>query len=485
VRGDFDGDGHADLAVAVPGEEVNGVPSAGAVNVIYGSGSGLGAGNNQQWTLDSPGVVGASSVTGGLGSALAVGDFNGDGFSDLAIGDAQEKVDGVQGAGAVHVLYGSPSGLTATDNDLWSQDVPRVKDVAETSDRFGAALAAGDFDGDGFDDLAVGVLGESLGARNGAGAVNVIQGSAAGLTANGNQLFTENTPGVPGTSQEGDGFGSSLAAGDLGKGSHADLAVGAPGKHLGSTLAAGAAFVVFGSTKGLTGTGGQEWTQNSPGIMGTAHESDLFGTSFTVADFGHDGHADLAIGNRQDTIGGSTAGSVNVIYGSPTGPKAAGNQLLTEGSVGFTSTTINFGSSLAAANFGHDPHADLAIGSPSEHVPSSPDGGIVFVAYGGPNGLTTATGQVWDLAVAGMRGTHGNTGFGFALAAGNFGRSGQADLAVGSPFETVSGHSNAGAAHVLYGASNGLVVTGNQVWSQAGAIVGDPAATELFGDALG
>ena len=74
-----------------------------------------------------------------------------------------ERVDGASNAGAVNVLYGGASGLSATGNQLWSQNSPDVLDAAEAHDGFGSVLAMGDFNGDGSDDLAVGVVNEKLG----------------------------------------------------------------------------------------------------------------------------------------------------------------------------------------------------------------------------------------------------------------------------------------------------------------------------------
>jgi hypothetical protein len=68
-------------------------------------------------------------------------------------------------------------------------------------------LAAGDFNNDGFADLAAGAAGEAVGSAQGAGAVSVLPGSAGGLTATGGQLFTQNSPGVPGVAEAFDLFG--------------------------------------------------------------------------------------------------------------------------------------------------------------------------------------------------------------------------------------------------------------------------------------
>lgn len=96
--------------------------------------------------------------------AVAAGDpgcdFNGDGYADLAIGAPGEDGGANESnAGAVNVLYGDSTGLITAGDDLWTQDSPGIKGVNEDDDRFGAALACGDIDGDTYDDLAIGVPG--------------------------------------------------------------------------------------------------------------------------------------------------------------------------------------------------------------------------------------------------------------------------------------------------------------------------------------
>jgi len=84
--------------------------------------------------------------------------------------------------------------------------------TAEPGDRFGSAVAASDFDGDGRDDLAVGTPGETVGTLRGAGTLQVVRGSANGLTGAGSQLFTQDAPGLADNVEEGDTFGGTLAA---------------------------------------------------------------------------------------------------------------------------------------------------------------------------------------------------------------------------------------------------------------------------------
>ena len=139
-------------------------------------------------------------------------DFNDDGADDLAVGVPGEDIGGPPfNSGAVNVLYGSASGLSGTGSQLFTQASPGVPGNPGEGESFGDALASGDFDNDGFADLAVGVPGEGIGAAVAAGAVNVLYGSAGGLTGTGSQLFTQ----VGGAVEDGDGFGSALAAGDF------------------------------------------------------------------------------------------------------------------------------------------------------------------------------------------------------------------------------------------------------------------------------
>src|SRR5204863_441085 len=160
-------------------EKINGVSQAGAVHILYGSASGLRATGSQFWSQNSSGILDTAETDDFFGDALVAGDFNGDGFADLAIGVDQEDLGGIDDCGAVNVIYGSSQGLRTTGNQLWTQESSGVLDMAEAEDQFASALAAGDFNGDGFDDLAIGVQGENTNK----GAVQILWGTANKLRA--------------------------------------------------------------------------------------------------------------------------------------------------------------------------------------------------------------------------------------------------------------------------------------------------------------
>ena len=148
-----------------------------------------------------------SSDLDAFGNKLSAGDLNGDGHDDLAVGVPFEDVGSVSGAGAVNAIYGSASRLTATGNQLWHQDSAGIADAAERGDGFGNALTAGDFNGNGDDDLAVGVPGEDVGSVVDAGAVNAIYGAGVGLRADGNQFWHQNSAGIGDVAGPSDLFG--------------------------------------------------------------------------------------------------------------------------------------------------------------------------------------------------------------------------------------------------------------------------------------
>src|SRR5262249_30240631 len=148
-----------------------------------------------------------------FGASLAVGDFNGDGYADLAVGVPEEDVK-AQNAGAVQILYGSRSGLSANNNQFWYQGKIALLE-SDAEDWFGYALAAGDFNGDGYADLAVSAPLEDIDNIVNAGVVNVLFGSHDGLTHVGYQLWHQNSLGILDQAEDYDAFGWTLAAGDL------------------------------------------------------------------------------------------------------------------------------------------------------------------------------------------------------------------------------------------------------------------------------
>jgi hypothetical protein len=280
---DFNVDGFSDLVAGSPFRDFGGSLLAGAVHVVNGSAGGLLGTPQQLWDESVANVPSDPAQFERFGTAVSVGDFNADGFPDLAIGSPDERIGTVNG-GAVFVIHGSPSGLAAPATgalapQIWSEASQSSFGTVEANDQFGTALAANDFNGDGFADLAIGEPGEDVPAGDDAGVVHVVYGSAVGLslsqTRSPQHITQSSTLGDP--IEAGDRFGSALSAWNFGRTSARDLAVGVPREDIGTAQDAGLVHVIYGSSTGLTTTGNQVWRQGAGGLPDAAEANDHFG----------------------------------------------------------------------------------------------------------------------------------------------------------------------------------------------------------------
>ena len=431
-------------------------------------------------------------------SALAAGAFDGAGAQDLAPGIPFHE--GLEGSdlfcGIVVVRYGVLGAGLATglaDTVLY-QGNPGSPDPPETADRFGAALAAGDFDGDGFDDLAVGIP-RDLAANNlRFGAVQVHYGSAAGIRIDGAEWLEESLPwtevGRPFWWGD-DEFGAALAAGDFDGDGFDDLAIGAPGGVIlhadDSTVVGGEVFVAHGSAQGLLPLAGYGISEDSFGIFGEAAHNERFAAALAAGDFDADGDDDLAIGVPVE----GDAGAIYVILGSPFGLIFADSVYWEPGALGqVPEAGDRLGSALAAADFDGDGHDDLAIGDPGEDLGAGNlivDAGSISVAYGSPAGfdLSLTDNFTQGTLYSDPDADQADDQLGWALAAGDFDGDGYADLVAGHPGERVLGHAGAGAAAIVMGAASAGI--GARVGTLAAGVDGVPGflqAGQAFASAL-
>ncbi|GAA4920732.1 hypothetical protein HD597_006183 [Nonomuraea thailandensis] len=371
---DFDADGRPDLAVAAPYDAAR----AGSVTVMYGSG--------EKAKLTQKGAEPGDS----FGSALAVGDFNGDRCADLAVGVSEEfageRVPGGDGNGVVQIFDGSPAGLVAGKE---------LKLVKPSSDRFGASLAAGDLDGDGRDELAVGAPGHRSG-----GAVTVY-----GMKGRKAYQITQKTPWVRQGANVTDQWGASLATGDFDGDGRDELAVGAPADSV-SKDGQGSVTVID-----VRGKRARFLTQSTPGIKGAAEKWDNFGASLATGDFNGDGKADLAIGVPGEGLSANQRamdygdGTVDVLYGSRAGLRTDRTEAWSQNTLdGRPRYYDRFGASLAAGDFNGDGNDELAIGVPGEKavqvLAGRSSGGLTRVG----NLLVKGKGQDFGASVAALPG---------------------------------------------------------------------------------
>jgi len=166
--------------------------------VILGSASGLRPHGNQLWSQSEVGVSGLQTW-GFLGASLTAGDFDADGNADVAIGIGTKDIMGTENSGAVQVMYGNDSGLTATGNRVWYQGGSGILEAPEYRDYFAEeALVAGDFTGDGTSDLVISVPYEDLAAIESAGVIHVLYSTAeifaSGFESGGTGDWSDHSP---------------------------------------------------------------------------------------------------------------------------------------------------------------------------------------------------------------------------------------------------------------------------------------------------
>jgi len=451
---DFNGDGHADLPIGAPGEDVRGAQGGGRAYVLYGASKGP---TRDELVLDSGIHGGEPQSLAEFGATVAAGDFDGDGFGDLAVGMPGQTVRSAND-GEVQVFHGARGGLQTTETHaVGLQDPPGQKDAA-----FGYALAVADFDSDGTDDLAVGSPGaEPTGlGLGGTGRVSLFCGGEYGVDSGTSGEFDENTAGISNMNDGADDrFGDALAAGDFNRDGFPDLAIGVPGLEVNNVNHSGAVRVLYGSADGLTTSGSQLWSLASPGITGSPNASpqedgnfpDRFGAALVSGDFDGDGYVDLAVGAPDRHV---IRGSVTVLYGSATGISNR-NQYFAQSTRGIPGKERDlqaFGGSLAAGDFDRDGNDDLVVGVPQDTIRSHQKAGSLIVIPGGSSGLRAKRAIRYSQASRGIRGplqSHGR--FGISLQSLNVGKDRSDDLIVGSPFERTKTSARAGAVTILFG----------------------------------
>ena len=464
--------------------------------------------------MGAAGMVGvthasAAIVTGTTAKAAGAGakpyDFNGDGYTDLALGDPYGKVGTKTSAGFVSIVYGSKAGANTGKHQVFSQDSSGVPGAAEATDHFGAALTSFDYDRDGYADLLVGSPDEDTTSGSNAGSETILWGTPSGLTGT-----SADTIGEPANAGAGHRFGAALTAGDFDGDGITDWVDTSPGDayfwaftSAGTNLRAAAArtfqpkatgHFVRGAKRQLKAdavtkldalipavgdvngdqradlilgwhnaaadpklqSGFDVWTDVSG--AGPANEVSSKVDGLAVGDFDGDGFADIAAGAADDS---GRAHSHVAVFKGGTDVALDGTYMInqeTDAVPGTTALGDKFGAALSAGDVNRDGKADLAIGVPGRTVSSAAKAGEAILMYGSADGLSGTGSQAISQSTSGVPGTaEANDACGTMVSLLDITGDGYADLVAGASGE----NSNDGTVSVLKGGAAGVTGTGS------------------------
>jgi hypothetical protein len=445
TRADIDGDGAADVAVGMPWYQ----DGSGAVD-IRGTGSPS--------VLLRSGALGAGTGEGdGFGAEIAVADLDQDGCADLVIGaPAEGQSDASDGAGnnegQVHLVFGRAGGVDTSASIVLPHNSSNL-------DHFGSALAlVARHDavlGKSVHDLYVGAPRATVNGRELAGEVfryTIVPDPAGRVVATLREVRSQDSTGVPGSSEAGDGFGTVLAGTDRG-----GVLVGAPDENVGSVRDAGAVWFLRVNSAGAPMTS-QMWSQNSPGVPGDAEKDDHFGSALGS-------RGSVAVVGVPDEDSGSKANSGLIQTFKPksgTGQFAVGKAITqnTAGIPGSLEAGDRFGAAVAVGvALLCQESDDVAVGAPGEDIGTRKNVGVIsLIALSGEGGCPAkALRQGSGLAGAAEAGDEVGSVLGLTRREIDLEEDYSDRLLIGVPSEDIGAVANAG---MVQPARGGIVADG-------------------------
>jgi hypothetical protein len=377
--GDLEGDGVIDLAVGAPGDDDNG-DNRGALWILFMNSDG----RVDIWTKisdTSGGFNGDLDNSDAFGSAAAgIGDLNGDGFFDVAVG-APFDDDGGDDRGAVWILFLNADGTVAETHKISDEQGGFTGDLGN-GDLFGSAVARiGDLDGDGVDELAVGAEQANVDSER-KGLVWVLFMNRDG-TVREHRKIGEGEGSFDDSLSVDDRFGGTLAGiGDLDNDGIPDLAVGADGSDRGGSDQ-GAIWILFLNSNGAV-RDERRINAGASNFEGDIGNGDAFGSAIAgIGDLDGDGIDDLAVGAPLADDGGTDRGAIWILFMERNG--RVDDQIRVSGSQGKFKEDLDNGDSFGAAlaglgNLNNNKSVDIAVGAPLDDDDRT-DAGAIYSLF--------------------------------------------------------------------------------------------------------
>ena len=496
--GDLDGDGVLDLAVGTPGDD-DGMGNNGAVYILFLNTDGTV--KSHQKISDTEGNFTATlNNLPYFGSSVAnLGDLNGDGLIELAVGSPPDDAGGIN-RGSVYILSmeqvppdvplpPAPPFGEVTEHRKLSDWVGNFTANIDNFDAFGSAVAQlGDLDGDGIVDLAVGAIGDDD-TGSGRGAVYVLFLNADG-TIKSHQKISRSQGNFTAMMDDYDNFGESLTnLGDLDGDGVVDLAVGAKNDDDGGTDR-GAVYVLFLNSDG-TVKSHQKIGSTQGSLTATLDDNDRFGSSLTnLGDLDDDGVTDLVVGATGDDDGGSGRGAAYVLFLNADGTVKS-HQKISDTQGNFTAVLENsdrFGTSVASpGDLNADGVPDLAIGATGD-ADGGTGRGAIYILFLNANGTVNSHQKISDTQGNFTAVLSDNDQFGGALTSlGDLDGNGIGDLAVGAHLDDDGAGGNdadRGAVYLLFMNADGTVQYHQQISDTDGNFTGTLDNEDRFGRSL-
>ena len=394
-----------------------------------------------------------------------------DGQEDDAFGIHVQRAGDINGDGYQDLAVGAPN-----DDDAGSDagaayvfygsvtgidgasEVKIIASDARAAAGFGRVAGAGDVDSDGYADLLA-TAAVSDRRHDAGGAAYIYYGSATGLALPREQVL------ISSDNAARDYFGVGLdGAGDVDADGYSDVVISTPDTdHHGTD--SGSAYVFFGSSSGLAISREQQLHASD-----AQPDAGFGGVSAGAGDLDADGFDDIAVGASGESTAALYAGAVYVYYGASSGiDPARETKLLASDAARIDVFGVWV---VGGGDIDGDGYSDLAVGAPGDSDGGGYASGSVYVYYGGSTGIVASR---EDQLLA----TDSESYDQFAsLAGGDFDHDGYADLAVGAYGNDDLG-ARSGAAYVYYGSASGI----DQA-SESKLVPSDGDDDDLFGYSL-